>query len=67
MLGVGDDLIGNPQVLTLDISEIIPKRPMNQFGNISFNFESPLLSDGDASYKLFYEVFVEEILPPRVL
>jgi hypothetical protein len=60
LLGVGDDLIGI-QALQLDIKEIIPKPPMNQFGNISFNFESPLLSDGDASYKLFYEVFVQEI------
>jgi hypothetical protein len=66
VLGVGDDLIGI-QALQLDINEIIPKRPMNQFGNISSNFESPLLSDGDASYKLFYEVFVEEVLPVRVL
>jgi len=37
---------------------------MQTFGNIKYNFESPLLSDGDASYKLYYEVFTEEV-PPR--
>ena len=36
---------------------------MQKFGNIEFNFESPLLSDGDASYKVYFEVFVEEISP----
>jgi FG-GAP-like repeat len=66
VLGVGDDLIGI-QTLQLNATDIIPKRPMQQFGNISSNFESPLLSDGDASYKLFYEVFVQEISPPKVL
>jgi hypothetical protein len=59
VLGVGDDVIGS-QTVTIDRSELVPKRPMQQFGNIKFNFESPLLSDGDASYKLYYEVFVEE-------
>ncbi len=66
VLGVGDDLIG-VQTLQLNLTDLIPKRPMQQFGNISFNLESPLLSDGDASYKLFYEVFVEEITPVKVL
>lgn len=66
MLGVGDDLIGI-QSLQLNASDIAPKRPMQQFGNISSNFESPLLSDGDASYKLFYEVFFEEISPATVV
>jgi 5-keto 4-deoxyuronate isomerase len=66
VLGVGDDLIGSG-ALPLNITDIIPKRPMQKFGNISWNFDSPLLSDGDASYKLYYEVFVEEISPPKVL
>jgi hypothetical protein len=66
LLGVGDDVIGS-QVLQIDIGEIVPKRPMQKFGNISFNFESPLLSDGDASYKLYFEVFVQEVDPPKVL
>lgn len=65
-LGVGDDVIGS-QVLQIDIDEMMPKRPMQKFGNIEFNFESPLLSDGDASYKLYFEVFVEEIFPPKPL
>jgi hypothetical protein len=66
LLGVGDDVIGS-QVLQIDIGEMDPKRPMQKFGNISFNFESPLLSDGNASYKLYFEVFVQEIGPPKVL
>ena len=66
VLGVGDDLIGM-QTLQLNSTDINPKRPMQQFGNISFNFESPLLSDGNASYKLFYEVFIKEIPPEKVL
>ena len=65
-LGVGDDLIGI-QTLQLNSTDITPKRPMQQFGNISSNFESPLLSDGDASYKLFYEVFFQELPVPKVL
>jgi len=63
LLGVGDDLIGS-QAMTIDIDEQVSKRPMQTFGNIKYNFESPLLSDGDASYKLYYEVFTEEV-PPR--
>ena len=66
VLGVGDDLIGI-QTLQLNIDQIVPNRPLNQFGNIFWNFDSPLLSDGDASYKLYYEVFVEEILPHKKL
>jgi hypothetical protein len=66
LLGVGDDVIDS-QVLQIDIGNMIPKRPMQKFGNIEFNFESPLLSDGDASYKLYFEVFVEKIEPPSVL
>ena len=65
LLGVGDDVIGS-QVFQIDIGEMVPRRPMQTFGNIEFNFESPLLSDGDASYKLFFEVFVQEV-PPRKL
>jgi hypothetical protein len=66
VLGVGDDLIGI-QTLQLNSTDIIPNRPMQQFGNISWNFDSPLLSDGDASYKLYYEVFIEEVQPPKKL
>jgi len=64
LLGVGDDLIGS-QTFTVDFSDLIPGRPMQTFGNIRFNFESPLLSDGDASYKLYYEVFAERVTPPE--
>ena len=65
LFGMGDDLIGT-QSLAIDANELfgIAKRPMQKFGNIEFNFESPLLSDGDASYKLYYEVFIEEFPVP---
>ncbi len=66
LFGTGDNLIGT-QSLPIDSREVVPKRPMQKFGNIEFNFESPLLSDGDASYKLYYEVFVKEIPVPLVL
>jgi hypothetical protein len=66
LLGVGDDVIGS-QVLQIDINQMVPKRPMQKFGNIEFNFESPLLSDRDASYKLYFEVFVNQIGPPKPL
>jgi Tachylectin len=66
VLGVGDDVIGS-QVLQIDVGELKPKPPMKQFQSISYNFESPLLSDGNASYKLYFEVFVEEIPPSTVL
>jgi hypothetical protein len=66
LLGVGDDVIGS-QVLQIDIDQMIPKRPMQKFGNIEFNFESALLSNGDASYKLYFEVFVNQIGPPKPL
>lgn len=65
LLGMDDDLIGT-QSLAIDANELfgIAKRPMQKFGNIEFNFESPLLSDGDASYKLYYEVFIKEFPVP---
>ena len=65
VLGLGDELIGI-QPLQINASDIASKRPMQQFGTISSNFESPLLSDGEASYKLFYEVFFEEVTPTAV-
>lgn len=66
VLGVGDDVIGS-QTLQIHYTELEPKPPMQQFGNIFFNFQSPLLSDGDASYKIYFEVFTQEIDPPRTL
>ena len=66
ILGIGDDLIGI-QTLQLNSTEIAPKKPTQKFGNISFNFESPLLSDGNASYKLFYEVEFHKIDPEIVM
>jgi hypothetical protein len=66
LLGVGDDVIGS-QVLQIDLADMIPKRPDQRLGNIEFNFDSPLLSNGDASYKLYFEVFVEEHKPPTPL
>lgn len=64
VFGVGDDLIGI-QTLQINAKDIILKRPMQKFGNIEFNFESALLSDGNASYKLYYEMSVEKIDPPK--
>ncbi len=66
VFGVGDDIIGS-QTIQIHYTELDPKPPMKKFGNISYNFESPLLSDGDASYKIYFEVFTSVVQPPHVL
>ena len=63
VLGVGDDVIGS-QTLQIHYTELEPAPPLQKFGNVSFNFESPLLTDGDASYKIYFEVFTQRIDPP---
>ena len=32
-------------------------RPEQTFGGIQYNYETPLLTDGDASYKLYFDIF----------
>src|SRR5215471_13888804 len=56
VLGVGDDVIG-VQTLQIHFTELEPGPPLRKFQQVSFNFESPLLTDGDASYKIYFEVF----------
>jgi hypothetical protein len=62
LLGVGDDMIGC-QTLQIHYTELEPGPRIQRFGNISFNFESPLISDNNASYKLYFEVFTQQINP----
>lgn len=66
-LGLTDQVRGRPQSIKLrrDTQEddFVPTRPLQQSGPISFNFATPLLTDGDASYMAFFRV-VTSILKP---
>ncbi|NUW34582.1 hypothetical protein HTZ77_24550 [Nonomuraea sp. SMC257] len=70
LLGLGDDVIGF-QTLDFKFVELnqlaeTPLPPHN-FGAISFTHETPLITDGGASYKCYFEVYTEIVdhpLPP---
>lgn len=57
LLGTEDDLIGQA-VLTLSAKEMVTTAggPRVNFWGIEYQRESPLLSDGDASYKVYFDV-----------
>jgi hypothetical protein len=65
--GLTDQVRGRPQVIKLrrDTQEddFVPTRPLQQSGPISFNFATPLLTDGDASYMAFFRVVTRRAVP----
>lgn len=71
IFGLGDDVIGTYafSFSFVDLQTLAwTPRPLQRFGGIEYTHETPLLSDGDASYKLYFEVFtriVTQNLPTR--
>jgi hypothetical protein len=62
-LGLTDGVRGIPQTITLGWDDLLALPPVSskQFGIINFNVESPILTDGDASYKVYFDVqFLEQ-------
>jgi hypothetical protein len=58
--GLTDQVRGRPESINLSRDpqrdDFVPNAPSKQQGPITYNFETPLLSDGDASYKAYFEV-----------
>jgi len=67
-LGLTDQIRGGPGLITLrrDIErdDFIPNHPMQQSGQFNFNFATPLLTDGDASYMAFFRVLTGHEVKP---
>ena len=59
-LGLTDLVRGRAQSINLSRNalrdDFLPNAPSKQQGPITYNFETPLLTDGDASYKAYFEV-----------
>ena len=57
-LGLTDGVRGRPQSITFHWDDLLalPPASSKQFGNITYNVESPILTDGDASYKVYFDV-----------
>ena len=57
-LGLTDGVRGRPQSITLHWDDLLalPLPSSKQFGSITYNVESPILTDGDASYKVYFDV-----------
>jgi hypothetical protein len=67
-LGLTDQVRGRPQSIQLrrDTAgdDFIPQAPPKQQGPIRYNFETPLLTDGDASYKAYFNVVTDQLSAP---
>jgi hypothetical protein len=59
-LGLTDQVRGKPQSIQLrvtpTVNDYLPVQPTKAIGPINFNFETPILTDGDASYKAYFNV-----------
>jgi hypothetical protein len=56
-VGSGDDLIANAIIpITAKDMVVMSGTARQHFWGIEYHFESPLLSDGEASYKVYFEV-----------
>jgi hypothetical protein len=68
-LGLTDAVRGRPQSIMLrlapEANDFLPNAPQKQQGPISFNFETPLLTDGDASYKAYFNVETVQLDAPH--
>jgi hypothetical protein len=67
-LGLTDQVRGKPQSIQLQLApnanDFVPNKPQSQQGPITFNFQTPLLTDGDASYKAFFNVQTVQLVNP---
>lgn len=59
LLGTGDDVIGKSSWM-ISAKDIVrhASSPSRNFWGIDYHFESSLLSDGEASYKVYFEAVV---------
>ena len=68
-LGLTDQVRGREQSIPLrrDSSndDFLPQPASKQQGPINFNFETPLLTDGDASYKAYFSVVTDQLGAPH--
>lgn len=66
-LGLTDQIRGRPASINLrrdtQANDFVPTHPMQQSGPINFNFATPLLTDGDASYMAFFRVVTSRQTP----
>lgn len=62
-LGLTDQVRGKPQTIELHWDNLLALPPVSsqQFGNIKYNVESPILTDGDASYKVYFDVVLPNL------
>ncbi len=61
-LGFGDDNIGNWVSPPFHFDDLMgATKPRTEWAGLEYNFETDLITDGDASYKLFFDVIHEEI------
>ena len=57
LLGTADDLIGASTItLTAKDMVMLAGSPQNHFSGLEYHFESGLLTDGDASYKVYFDI-----------
>jgi hypothetical protein len=57
LLGTGDDLIGSStNILTPKEMVLLAGTPRQNFWGIEYHRESELLTDGDASYKVYFDI-----------
>lgn len=65
VLGLGDDPIGAESFVVTypdSVGLFDTPRPVQQVGNLRYTHETPLISDGDASYKAYFDVFTDKII-----
>ncbi|MGA7314393.1 MAG: hypothetical protein WBX22_10505 [Silvibacterium sp.] len=58
LFGVTDQVRGRPVAKTIKYADwdTLPSLDSKQIGNITFNWETDLMTDGDASYKAFFNL-----------
>lgn len=61
VLGFGDDHVGD-QHIVLDYDQQMSLPPVRKDLDLEFNFETPLISDGDASYKVYFRITREDFV-----
>jgi hypothetical protein len=64
-LGLTDQVRGRPQSISFQYEDLLalPPASSQHFGIIEYNVESPILTDGDASYKVYFDVRTVSIDP----
>ena len=64
MIGLSDTEINTVRKTFTQLDDLLqlpPPDSKKKIGSITYNFESDLISDGDASYKVYFNLVVQEI------